>query len=53
LTDRFNKFQAEVRKLEQKPQGLEQELSNKQHKLERLASARASQLALEETANVR
>jgi len=49
LIDRFNSFQAEVRKLQAKPQGLEQELSAKKGKLVRLKRARSSQLALDET----
>ena len=36
LIDRFEQFQSEVKALQQKPQGLEQELSTKRAKLERL-----------------
>lgn len=49
LMGRFYEFQAEVKKLERKPEGLEQELSAKRGKLERLRAARASQLAMDET----
>lgn len=49
LVDRFNEFQAKVRKLQTKPQGLEQELSVKRAKLDRLKAGRSAQLALDET----
>jgi hypothetical protein len=48
LIEKFNSFQSQVQALRQKPAGLEQELSVKRLKLERLRTARFSQLALEE-----
>ena len=48
LIDRFGQFQSEVKALQQKPQGLEQELSTKRGMLERLNAGRKSNLALEE-----
>ena len=49
LEDKFAEFQAEVRKLRQKPQGLESQLSDLQGKLSRLKAGRAANLALDET----
>ena len=48
LQDKFAEFQAEVRKLRQKPAGLEEELSVKQSKLARLKTGRAANLAQDE-----
>ena len=50
LQERFSEFQSQVQALRQKPAGLEQELSVSKQKLERLRTARFSQLALDETA---
>ena len=49
VIDRFNEFQQKARALQQKPENLQAELSQKAGKLARFKVARASQLALDET----
>lgn len=49
LVEKFARFQAEVHKLQQKPDALEKELTTQRAKLERMKVGRAGQLAQDQT----